>query len=93
MRRENKFKSKENTIKSFKCCGLNLANDGTEDDFIHCSRKGQSCKAERQKLNSQLSILIDKSDAVNPFISPSDEEDANEERNVIEDETDKEIIM
>ena len=26
----------KNIIKFFKCCGLNLANDGTEDDFIHC---------------------------------------------------------
>ena len=68
--------SKEN-IKLLKCYGLNLANDGREDDFIHCLKKGQPCKAGRQKLNSQLSILVDESDAVNPFISPSDEEDAN----------------
>ena len=46
--------SKESIIKSFKCCGLNLANDGTEDDFIYCLKKGQSCEAGRQKLNSQL---------------------------------------
>ena len=64
---------KENIIKSFKCCGLNLANDGTEDDFIHCLKKGQPWKAGSQKLNSQLSILVDKSDTVNPLISPSDE--------------------
>ena len=84
--------SKEN-IKSFKCCGLNIANDGTEDDFIHCLKKGQPCKVGRQKPNSQLSILVDEIDVVNPFTSPSDEEDANEDVNVIEDETDKEIIM
>ena len=83
---------KEN-IKSFKCCGLYLANDGTKDDFIYCLKKGQPCEAGKQKLNSQLSILIDESDAVNPFISPFDEEDANEEMNVIEDEKDKEITM
>ena len=47
----------------------------------------------RQKPNSQLSILVDESDVVNPFTSPSDEEDANEDVNVIEDETDKEIIL
>ena len=58
--------SKENIIKSFKCCGLNL--------------------------NSQLSIL-DESDAVNPLISLSDEEDVNEEMNLIEYETDEEIVM
>ena len=85
--------SKENIIQSFKCCGLNLANNGTEVDFIHCLKKGQPCKAGRQKLNSQLSILVDESDAVNPFISPSDEEDANEEMNVIKDGTDEEIVM
>ena len=84
--------SKEN-IKSFKCCGLNLANDGTEDDFIHCLKKGQPCKASRQKLDSQLSILVHGSDAVNPHISPFDAEDANEEINVIKDETDEKIIM
>ena len=66
------------TTKSFECCGLSLANDGTENDFIHCLIKGQSSKAGRQKLDSQLSILVDKSDGVNPFISPSDEEDAKQ---------------
>ena len=84
--------SKEN-IKLLKCYGLNLANDGREDDFIHCLKKGQPCKAGRQKLKSQLSMLVDESDAVNPFISHSDDEDANEEINVIEDKTDDEIIM
>ena len=72
---------------------MNLANDGTEDDFIHCLKKGQPCEASRQKLDSQLSILVHGSDAVNPLISPSDAEDANEEINVIKDETDEEIIM
>ena len=64
-----------------------------EDDFIHCLKKGQPCKAGREKLNSQLLILVDENDAINPFISPSDEENANEEINVLEDETDEEIIM
>ena len=85
--------SKENIKKEFKCCGLNLVNDGTEDDFIHCLKNRQSCEAGRQKLTSQLSILVHKTDAVNPFIYSSDEEDANEEMNVIEDETDEEITM
>ena len=80
-------------MKLFKCCVLNLANDGTEDNFIHCSKKRQPCEAGRQKLNSQLSVLVEESEAVNPFISPSDKEDANEEIIVIEDETDEEIIM
>ena len=76
--------SKANILKLFKCCNLNLTNDGTEDDFIHCLKMRQPCKAERQNLKSQLSILVDESDAVNPFISSSDEEDANEGMNVIE---------
>ena len=37
--------SKENIIKLLKCCDLNLANNGTEDDFIHYLKKGQPCKA------------------------------------------------
>ena len=72
---------------------MNLEIDSTEDNFIHCLKKGQPCKAERQKQNSQLSVLVDESDAVNPFISPSNEQDANEEMNVIEDETNEEIII
>ena len=72
---------------------MDLANDVMEDNFIHCLKKGQPCKAGRQKLNFQLSILVDKSDAMNPFISPSNEDDVNEEMNVIEHETDREIII
>ena len=64
-----------------------------EDDLIHCLKKGEPCKAGRQKLNSQLSILVDQSGTVNPLISPSDEEDVTEEINVIKHETDEEIIM
>ena len=69
--------SKENITKLFKCCGLKLTNDGMEDGFIHRWKKRQTCKAGRQKLNSRLSILVNKSDAVSPFISPSDEVNAS----------------
>ena len=82
---------KEIMTKSFKCCGLNLANDGTEDDNIHCLKKGQPCAAGKEKLNSQLSILSDESQGNNPFISLSDEEDATEETNVIDDDDDEMI--
>ena len=61
--------------------------------FYLLFEKGQPCEDGRQKLNSQLSILVDEDDALNPFISPSDEEDANKEMNVIKDETDDEIIV
>ena len=54
-----------------KCCDFNRSNDSTEYG------KGQPCEAGWQKLNSQLSILVDKSNAENSFISPSDEEDTN----------------
>ena len=47
----------------------------------------------KKELNSQLSILVDESDAANPFISLSEEEDPNEEMNVIEDETNTKIVM
>ena len=69
---------KENITKLFKCCGLSLVNDGMEDDFIHCLKKGQPCKTGRKKLNSKLSILVDERDSINPFISLSNEEDAKE---------------
>ena len=75
----------------FKCSGLNLANDGTEDDNIHCLKKGQPSAAGMEKLNWQLSILSDESQGNNPFISLSDEEDAAEEMNVIDDDDDEMI--
>ena len=83
----------EENIKSFQSCGLSLANDAREDDLIPCLKKGQPGRARRKKTNSQISILVDQSRAINPFISPSDEEDANEEINMIEDEKDEENIM
>ena len=67
--------SKENITKSR--CDLNFEIDSTEDWFIHCLKKGKPCKPGRQKLNSSLSILVDVTDALNPFISLSDEEDTN----------------
>ena len=84
--------SKESIINSFKCSDLNLANDGIKDDFIHCLKKGTALRSWNAKADSQLSILVDESDVVNPLNSPSDEEYANEEMNMIEDETDEEIV-
>ena len=68
--------SKE-SIESLKCYDFNLAIDGTDDDISHCLKKEQPCEAGREKLNSQLSIIVGESDAINPFISPFDEEDTN----------------
>ena len=42
---------------------------------------------------SAINFLVDESDVVNLFISPSNEENTNEELNVIEDERDEEIIL
>ena len=48
-------RSKENIIKSLKCCSLNLANDGTEDDFIHCLKKMQFLQSWKEK--TELSAI------------------------------------
>ena len=56
---------------------------------MHCLKKGQHCEAGRQK----LSILVDKKDAVNPFIYPSDEEDANEEMNLIKEKIRNFVVL
>ena len=56
---------------------------------MHCLKKGQYCEAGRQK----LSILVDKKDAVNPFIYPSDEEDANEEMNLIKEKIQNFVVL
>ena len=54
------------TIKtSFKSCALNLNTDGSEDDLIHCFKEKEPCKAEREILKSQLSILTEKD--IDPF--------------------------
>ena len=79
---------KESIVKSFKCCGLNLATGGTEDDNIHCLKKGQPCEAGRGKLSSQLSAVLSDEDEGNPFISLSDEEEAAQEMNIIDDDDD-----
>ena len=57
-------------------------------------KKGKALQSKKRKAElSAINFLDDENDAVNPFISPSDEEDANEELNVIEDERDEEIIL
>ena len=42
------------TINLLKCCDFDLANDGTDDDFIHCLKKEQPCEGVGKKLSSQL---------------------------------------
>lgn len=50
-------------------------------------------KLEGKSWTLSYSFLVNESDTVNPFISPSDKENVKEEMNMIEVETDKEIIM
>ena len=88
LKSEPPFQEKNNWIGTWR-----LISTVQRDDFIYCLKKGQPSEAGREKLNSQLSVLVDKSDAVNQFIFSSDEEDADAEMNVIEDVTDEEIIM
>ena len=44
---------------------MNLATDGSEDNLIHCFKEGEPCKAGKEILQSQPSILTEKN--VNPF--------------------------
>ena len=52
--------------KSFTSCALNLPVDGSNDDAIHCFKKGQLCSTGQALLKSQLDIL-DQSET-NPFV-------------------------
>ena len=54
--------------KSFKSCGLNLKNDGSEDGMIHCFKKEQPCESGSGILKEQFEILkgADRLDQ-NPF--------------------------
>lgn len=90
--------SKESIINSFKCCGLNLESDWSEDGRTHFFKKGEPCEPGRELLKSQLSFLLQE-DIPNPFasITDSDEEDAAEEINLIDldggsDEEDIQIV-
>ena len=43
-----------NEAKSMKLCGLVLAIDGTQDDFISCFKKGKKCAAGKALLKTQI---------------------------------------
>lgn len=62
---------------SFQSCGLNLPNDGSKDNEIHCFKEKQPCEKGREILASQLSILTEKDE--NPFMAAFiDENDVND---------------
>ena len=80
--------------KSFKCCGLNLPNDGSQDEVIHCFKKGNPCEAGAALLKAQLDVLEDSLLNQNPFdeITESDMEDANEPFRLLDQDSDDDII-
>ena len=57
--------SPETMKKIIKSCALNLATDGSKDNLIHCFKEDEPCKAIKEILKNQLSILTKKN--VNPF--------------------------
>ena len=85
--------SKEVIVESFKSCALNLANDGSEDERIHCFKPKEPCHAGRQQLKSQLSVL-DERNRDNPFenITDSDVEDAVDDLNIVDASDDENDI-
>ena len=85
--------SKEVIVESFKSCALNLANDRSEDERIHCFKPKESCHAGRQQLKSQLSVL-DERNRDNPFenITDSDVEDAVDDLNIVDPSDDENDI-
>ena len=64
---------------------MNLQIDGAEDHVIHCFKEGEPCATGKDKLKSQLSVLSDEADLSNPFITSSDEEDAAQDFNKIDE--------
>ena len=55
----------ETMKKIIRSCALNLATDGSKDNLIHCFKEDEPCKAIKEILKNQLSILTKKN--VNPF--------------------------
>ena len=48
-------------VESFKSCALNIADDGSEDEIIHCFKPKEPCHAGRQQLKLQLPVLDERS--------------------------------
>ena len=74
-------------VESFKSCALNLANDGSEDERIHCFKPKEPCHAGRQQLKSQLSVLDERNRD-----NPSDVEDAVDDLNIVDASDDENDI-
>ena len=84
--------TQETIQKSFFCCGVTCAIDGSEDDKITCFKAGQPCSEGRDMLKNQHELLLS-SDEENPFISEDDVNEACPPECVLdEDEEDDEDI-
>lgn len=54
--------TKEMIVNSFKCCGISIALDGTEDNLISCFKHNTGCEIGLEIL--QKSILAEENDAI-----------------------------
>ena len=59
---------------------MNLHNNASQDDQIHCFKEGKPCEAGAAIFKEQQAIMDDPSLKTNPFleISESDVEEAND---------------
>ena len=55
--------------KSFRCCALTLATDGSEDEEITCFKEGKPCAAGKRVLEEQMKLFNNpESRDINPFL-------------------------
>ena len=79
---------------SFRSCALTVNVDGSEDESIHCFKKGEPCEAGLERLKDTIES-IEQSQVGNPFenITESDVEDAFPEDLIIDhDDVDDDIF-
>ena len=63
--------------------------DGTEDDNINCFKKGMTCEAGRERLMTQLSIIQEETNDVDPFeITADDVKGASQPFHIIDEDVD-----
>ena len=62
--------------------------NGTEDDNIHCFKKGTTCEAGRERLTTQLSIIQEETNDVDSFEITADVANASQPFHIIEEDVD-----
>ena len=86
---------KDLIIDSFKGCALNLKNDGSEDNKIHCFKSTQPCSAGASVLEDQTKV-VNNTDAneMNPFEpTDSDVEEANDPGNLLDEDEEEDDFL